>query len=81
MKTMVHAIRVVPSFVADGEKINILFRQTKEFFRRLDSSFPDCVLGDEDYTIHHECFGGEYGLFTGKPQPPRRFSGKKSESI
>ncbi|MBM4271329.1 MAG: pyridoxal-phosphate dependent enzyme [Deltaproteobacteria bacterium] len=66
LKARVHAVRVVHSFMADEEKSNLLFCQTNELLRSLDTSFPLCAIEPEDLTIHHEYFGERYGLFTRK---------------
>jgi 1-aminocyclopropane-1-carboxylate deaminase/D-cysteine desulfhydrase-like pyridoxal-dependent ACC family enzyme len=59
-----HAVRVVPTYVADMDKCHILFRQTNELLRELDPSFPLCTIEPDDITIYHEYFGEKYGMFT-----------------
>ena len=64
IRTHVHAVRVVPDYVADMDKCRILFRQTNELLQKLDTSFPLYTIEPEDLTIYHEYFGEKYGLYT-----------------
>lgn len=64
VKTHLHAVRVVPTYVADIDKCHILFRQTNELLCDLEPSFPLCTIESEELTICHEYFGEKYGMFT-----------------
>jgi 1-aminocyclopropane-1-carboxylate deaminase/D-cysteine desulfhydrase-like pyridoxal-dependent ACC family enzyme len=64
IRTHVHAVRVVPDYVADMDKCRILFRQTNDLLQKLDPSFPLYTIEPEDLTIYHEYFGEKYGLYT-----------------
>jgi D-cysteine desulfhydrase len=64
VKTHLHAVRVVPTHVADMDKCRILFRETNELLCELEPSFPLCKIEPEELTICHEYFGEKYGMFT-----------------
>jgi D-cysteine desulfhydrase len=62
--TRLHVVRVVPPYVADRDKFLLLFGQINGLLKGLDPSFPLCSIDPGDLTIHHEYFGGTYGLYT-----------------
>jgi D-cysteine desulfhydrase len=62
--TRLHVVRVVPPSVADRDKFLLLFGQINGLLKGLDPSFPLCSIDTGDLTIHHEYFGGTYGLYT-----------------
>ena len=64
VKTHLHAVRVVPTYVADMDKCRILFRQTNELLSDLEPSFPLNTIDSGELTICHEYFGEKYGMFT-----------------
>ncbi len=66
VKTHLHAVRVVPTNVANMDKCRSLFRQTNELLCDLEPSFPLCTIDPGELTICHEYFGEKYGMFTPK---------------
>jgi len=62
--TCLHAVRVVPPYVADRDRFLLLFNQINGLLRELDPSFPLYSIEPGDLTIHHEYFGETYGLYT-----------------
>jgi 1-aminocyclopropane-1-carboxylate deaminase/D-cysteine desulfhydrase-like pyridoxal-dependent ACC family enzyme len=64
VKTHLHAVRVVATYVAGIDKCRLLFNQTNELLCKMDRSFPAFALKPEELTIREEFFGGKYGMFT-----------------
>jgi len=60
-----HAVRVVPTYVADMDKCRFLFRQTNELLRKLAPSFPFFdTIGPAEFSICDDYFGEKYGMYT-----------------
>ncbi len=64
IRVSLHAVRVVPDYVADRDKCTRLFCQVNMLLRELDPSFPVCSIEPGELVIHDEYFGEKYGLFT-----------------
>lgn len=64
LKCRIHAVRVVPSVVANEKAFQNLFRSTNDLLRREEPAFPAVDLGGEDITFDRYHFGEGYGIFT-----------------
>ena len=64
IKTHLHAVRAVPTYIASADKCHLLFNQTNKLLCELDPSFPSCTIDRKELTIRQEYFGEKYGLFT-----------------
>ncbi|MFP4162607.1 MAG: 1-aminocyclopropane-1-carboxylate deaminase/D-cysteine desulfhydrase [Chitinispirillaceae bacterium] len=68
MNCRVHAVRVVPTVVANRRLFAELFRKTNDFLKKNDPSFPRIELTSEDMIFDDSQFGAGYGIPTAQSQ-------------
>jgi 1-aminocyclopropane-1-carboxylate deaminase/D-cysteine desulfhydrase-like pyridoxal-dependent ACC family enzyme len=66
LKSRIIAIRVIEKRFANAKKMTRLFQDTASFLRKLDPTFPELLLGENDWTVRDDCLGGGYARFTEK---------------
>ena len=64
IQSKVVPVLVVPSFVADENKLFALIKTANEFYHSLDKTFPLIEFKPEDIQIDTDCLGPGYGLPT-----------------
>ncbi|MFP4014814.1 MAG: 1-aminocyclopropane-1-carboxylate deaminase/D-cysteine desulfhydrase [Chitinispirillaceae bacterium] len=64
LRCRLHAVRVVPTVVANENSLEKLFRSTIKLLRREEPAFPAVDYDRKDITFDDSHFGEGYGIFT-----------------
>lgn len=79
VKSKLVAVGVVPSSIANMEKLGVLFESANRILHDSDKTFPVCCLKESDIDINHNYVGSGYGITTPEASFAVKYLGETDE--